>query len=126
MLGFFVKLFSGRKLITNARKSVILDVTMALDTSPCFFKKPSNAPCFIIYFNFWSQIRALWKYCHVQREMMKKIWQFVNFGAGNSCHWVRSMKKEYRNFPFLHDSILKQNYILGKCLSELYWILLCF
>ena len=39
-----------------------------------------------------------------------------------------SQKYEERvqKFSFLHDSILKQNYILGKCLSELYWILLCF
>ena len=32
--------------------------------------------------------------------------------AGNSCHRPRSMKKEYGNFPFSHEIILKQNYIV--------------
>ena len=41
---------------------------------------------------------------------MVKIWQFVNFEAGNSCHWVRSMKRKYRNLPLSHDIILKLNY----------------
>ena len=59
-----------------------------------------------------------------------KIWKFVNLGAGNSRHWVRSMTKESGNFPFTHNNFLKQNYIIiffGKHLSELYWnVLMCF
>ena len=46
-LGFFVKLVSGRKPITNATESSILVVTMALDTSQCFFfseKLPMQPP----------------------------------------------------------------------------------
>ena len=45
------------------------------------------------------------------REMIK-IWKLVNFREGNSCRWVRSTDKEYGNFPFSHDIILKQNYIV--------------
>ena len=29
---------------------------------------------------------------------MIKIWKFVNFGTGNSCHLVGDMKKEHGNF----------------------------
>ena len=36
-----------------------------------------------------------------------KIYQFE---AGNSCYWVKSMKKEYIYFPLSLDIILKQNY----------------
>ena len=43
MLGFFVKLVSGWKLLTSATKSSILAVTMVLDTSQCFITKPSSA-----------------------------------------------------------------------------------
>ena len=39
-----------------------------------------------------------------------KICQF--FGAGNSFHEVRNMKKRYGIFPFSHEIILKQNYIV--------------
>ena len=42
--------------------------------------------------------------------MMIQIWKFVNFGAGNSYQWVRSMKNEFGNFLFSHENILKQNY----------------
>ena len=38
-------------------------------------------------------------------------WLWVSV-VGDSCHWVRSMKREYRNFPFSHSIILKQNYIV--------------
>ena len=31
--------------------------------------------------------------------------------AESSRHWVRSIRKKYENFPFLHGIILKQNYI---------------
>ena len=57
--------------------------------------------------------------------------KFVNFATGNTCHRVRSMKKEYENFHFAHNIVLKQNYIytiiFGEHLSELHWILfMCF
>ena len=42
---------------------------------------------------------------------MIKTWKLNNFGAGNSCHEVRSMNQESGHFPFSHDIILKQNYI---------------
>ena len=112
MLGFFVKLVSRWKLIANETKSSILDVGIILDTSLCFFRKASNATCFIIHFNICSQIRTLWKWCHVQRKRGNKITKFVYFGAGNSYHWDRSMKNDYENFPFSNDINLKQNYIV--------------
>ena len=46
-------------------------------------------------------------------------WVWVSV-VGNSCHWVRSMKREYRNFPFLHNIILKQNYIVTFILLPLW------
>ena len=58
---------------------------------------------------------------------MIKISKFDNFWVGSSCHRVRSMKKEYGNFLYSHEIILKQkNYIVifGKHLTELYWIVL--
>ena len=40
---------------------------------------------------------------------------------------VRSMKKDYGNFPFLSDIILKHIGVLGKHLSESNWIVsMCF
>ena len=50
--------------------------------------------------------------CRQIRTHKIKRWKFVNFGAGNSCYWVRSMKKQYGNFPFSHRIILKQNYVV--------------
>ena len=73
--------FSVWKLITNATKSFILDVTMVLDTTLCFFRKPSNATCFIIHFTMCSQIRALWNCCHVQRERDDKNMKICHFWA---------------------------------------------
>ena len=113
MLGFFVKLVSGWKLLPNVTKSSNLTVVMVLDTSLQFYRKPSSATCFIIYFNMYSQIKTLWKQCHVQRERddtNMKICQYL--GKEFMCHWVKSMKKVYANFSFSRDINLKQNYIV--------------
>ena len=47
------------------------------------------------------------------------VWVSVTFFGSvwvsvvvDSFHWVRSMKREYRNFPFSPNIILKQNYIV--------------
>ena len=60
-----------------------------------------------------------------------KICQF--WGAENSCHWVRSMKIEYRKFPFSRMTYFKTELyryvyiiIFGKHLSELFWIVLMY
>ena len=69
MLGFFVKLVSGWKLLASITKSSILAV---------------DGPGYIsVFYQKTSQ-------CNL-----------------NSCHWFRSMKKEYGNFPFSPDIILK-------------------
>ena len=115
MLGFFLKLVSGWKLLTNPTKSSILAVAMVLDTSLCFFRKPSNAICFIIKFNIRSQIRTLWKYCHVQRERDDKNKKIL----GREFMPLSQKYEEYWSFPFSHDVILKQNYIVIFILSSL-------
>ena len=46
-------------------------------------------------------------------------WVWVSV-VGDSCHWVRSMKREYRNFPFSQNIILKQNYIVVFILLPLW------
>ena len=43
---------------------------------------------------------------------MIRTWNLSILWAENSRHWVWSIKKEYENFPFFHDIILKQNYIV--------------
>ena len=85
---------------------------MVLDTSLWFFRKLSNATCFIINFNMCSQVTTLWNNVTFKEIGMIKIWKFVSFKIEDSCDWVRSMKKVYRNFPFRHDIILWQNYIV--------------
>ena len=54
---------------------------------------------------------------------MIKIGKFVDFWAGNSCHLVRDMKKEYVNFPFSLEIILKPNFIVISI--SLYLVNIC-
>ena len=119
MLEFFVKLVSCWKLPANATKSSILAFAMVLDKSLCFFQKTFYITCFIIYFNMCSQVRTLSKNVTFQGRGMIKIWAFVNVGPENLCHWVRNIKKGYGHFPFSHDIILMQNYVIIFILSSL-------
>ena len=104
---------------------------MVLDSSMWFFRKPSNVTCFIIYFNMCSQIKTFKNNVTFKGKGMINIWKFVNFGAGNSCHWVRSIKKENGNFSARHLFKVELHcyiYIVisGKHESELHWIVLTF
>ena len=113
LLAFFVKLDSGWKLLTNATKRSILAVAIVLDKSLCFFRKPSNANCFKIFFNMCSQIRE-------RNDTNMKICQFW---GKEFISLSQKYKEQERKFSFLAGHIV----IFGKHLSEFYWILLmCF
>ena len=66
-----------------------------------FFRKASIATCFIIYRKMNCQIDPLWKYCHVQREVIK-IWRKIHQFQGRefmilSQHYgERVLKLEFK------------------------------
>ena len=112
MLRFSLKLVSSWKLLTNATKSNILAVTMVLDISLCFFRKPSNATSFIIYFNMYSQTITLWKKYHVQRERDDNDMKICKFWGRELMSLSLKDKQRVRKFSFSHGIILGQNYIV--------------
>ena len=106
---------------------------MVLNTSLCFFRKPSNVTCFIIYFNIYSQIRTNVTF---KREGMIKIQKLSILGQG--VIWVMLLSQKYedrvRKFFFLIQHYFQSELcyyiyivIFDKHLLELYWIvLMCF
>ena len=78
MLVFFVKLISGRKLLTNAIKNSILAVTMVLQTSLCFsFQKTFQ--CNLFHSLFWylqsnkNSLKIFWRH-HFKAELYRYIY----------------------------------------------------
>ena len=131
MLRCFVKVVIDWNLVTNATNSSVVDVAMVLDTCLCFFRKSSNATCFIIYFNMWSQIRTLWKQFPVQRERDDKNMKICQFWSMGFMSLSQKYEERVRKFSFLTRNHFKADlyrYIyIVKHLSELYWIvLMCF
>ena len=131
----YLKSSNRSKLLNNATRSSILAVTMVLDKSLCFFRKPPNATCFIIYFNMCSQIRTLWKQCqNVQRKKHEKIIKICQFWGTEFVSLSQKYEERVRKFSLLtrrHFKVELYRYIyiviFGKHLSELYCIvLMCF
>ena len=106
---------------------------MVLNTSLCFFRKPSNATCFIIYFNIYSQIRTNVTF---KREGMIKIQKLSILAQGVISVMLLSQKYKdrVRKFFFLIQHYFQSELcyyiyivIFDKHLLELYWIvLMCF
>ena len=100
MSGFFVKLVSSWNLLIYTAELFILAAVMVLDKSLCFFRKNSNATCFIIHFNMCSQISALWK-LFIQRESDDKNMEISKFWGKEFMSLTQKYEERKQKFSFV-------------------------